>query len=209
MADSDRTRSADQAREAVLHQGRQRVGIVRRGSSRDSQGGRRAGRRPLAVAASAPFVAHGLGLRRSSTARSDTQLEFDGHGIARPRPGPVAGRVQRGVRAAGQRRTAGPGRCDPPGAVRRSRAASDTSGSARAIDHDRRSLRRTRPHGRSILHGNGRGRIASAWRATASLSRARRRRCCKTAAHSTLRTRPIRRSASCMGSARTSSRTWS
>ena len=155
MADSDRTRSTDQARAAVLHQGRQCVGIIKRGSSRDSQGGRRAGRRPLAVAASASFAAHGLGLRRSSTARFDTQLEFDGHGIARPRPGPAARRVQRGVRAAGRRRTNGPGRCNSPGTVRRSRAASDTSGSAWAIDDDRGSVRRTRPHRRSILHGNG------------------------------------------------------
>ena len=158
---------------------------------------------------SGTFPAHGLGLRRSSTPRADTQLEFDGHGIARPRPGPVAGRVQRGVRAAGQRRAAGVGGCDPPGPVRRSRAASDTSGSARAIDHDRRSLRRSRPHRRGTLHSNGRGRIASAWRGTASLSDARRSRCCKTAVRSTLRTPPTRRSASFMGSARTSSRTWS
>ena len=92
MADSDRARSADQACEAVLHQGRQRIGLLRRGGPpRDSQGGRRARRRPLAVAASTPFAAYGLGVRRSSTARADTQLEFDGHGVARPRPGAAAG----------------------------------------------------------------------------------------------------------------------
>ena len=83
MADSDRARSAHQAREAVLHQCRERLGIIRRGPPRDSQGGRRAGRRPLAIAASTPFATDGLGVRRSSTARPDTQLEFDGHGLAR------------------------------------------------------------------------------------------------------------------------------
>ena len=64
--------------------------------------------------------------------------------LLRPRPRAVAGCVQRGVRGAGQPRASGVGRFDPPGLVRRSRAAADTFGSARTVDHDRRPFSRSR-----------------------------------------------------------------
>ena len=61
------------------------------------QGRRRSHRRPFAVAASAPFPANRLGVRRTATARAHAQLEFNGHGVARRRSDPVDGRVRGSV----------------------------------------------------------------------------------------------------------------
>ena len=101
MAATDCARSAHETPETVLCDCRpsDRVAHGSR-SSRDSQSGRRARRRPHALAASTPLVANRLGIRRSASHRSDTSLQFDGHGAAHPRSGFLAGGVQRSMRKA-------------------------------------------------------------------------------------------------------------